>query len=98
MGINNAFMAGLKEFSTLNFDRKNSKFAQEEFESELQVLYDSINKRRRQVNAAFKDVFARPYMKGWEDGVSWAVAYEFREFDVTDWDVRLLISVPEEDR
>lgn len=93
---NETFEQELAKLCDERFVGEHKQFAREDFERVARRVFAKFCESRRAMSKLFKADYVRDYLSGFQEGASWAVAQEFREFDITPWDVEGLFTAAEE--
>lgn len=93
---NEAFEAELTRLCDERFEGEHKQYAREDFERVARRVFAEFCESKRVMRKLFKTGYVRDYLNGWQTGAGWAIAQEFREFDITPWDIEgLFVAVDE---
>lgn len=93
---NEVFEQALEQLCSERFVGKHKQFACDDFKRVARRVMAEFCESRRVMSKLFKAGYARDYLNGWQTGAGWAIAQEFREFDITPWDIEGLFIATEE--
>ena len=93
---NEAFEAELTRLCDGRFQGEHKQYAREDFERVARRVLSEFCESTRVMRRLFKASYVRAYLNGWHTGAGWAIAQEFREFDITPWDIEGLFVATDE--
>lgn len=93
---NETFEQALEQLCSERFVGKHKQFACDDFKRVARRVMAEFCESKRVMSKLFKASYTRDYLSGWQAGAQWAIAQEFREFDITPWDIEGLFMASDE--